>query len=437
MPIDPRIALGFKPTYELESPQNIEANVMKLQNAKYANELARMQSQEYSRGMQEQEGLRNYLAGNPDLNSSEGVSNAMRFGKSGLGVLESAAKLKKEKTEAQGKSEDVISKIGVRYKSALDAAESPAQLAAVHSAMFNDETLGPVLKAMGRTPDSGLAAIQNSKTPEEFYALKLKMGEGTAKFLDASKSQILQQVSGTGTRMVAFNPLTNQLSVVPGSESQAANAAPTLTTIVDPTNPSRMINVNARTYTGGGVSAPGVVGVSGKEPTAVTRDAAQEFKTAKVEEGKARLADDLENLRESFRRLDEMKAIPSTSRNSASNFAAGLQSTGIGQTMGQMLGTKEQVERDVINSARSRLVNSIKNAAGMSAQQLNSNVELKTMLDSISDPKKSVESAMKIIDDIDNAYVKGTGKVPGGGKPSAPSAPAKPAGGVVDFGSLK
>ena len=221
MPIDPRIALGYQAP-QIESPINAYAKFAQIQGAQQANELARMQSQEYSRGMQEQEGLRNYLAGNPDLNSSEGQSNAMRFGKSGLGVLESAAKLKKEKTETQAKSEDVISKINARYKSAFDAAESPAQLATVHSAMFDDEVLGPILKAMGRTRDSGLAAIQNAKTPEEFYGLKLRMGEGTAKFLDASKNQILQQVSGTGTRMVAFNPLTNQLTVVPGSESQAA-----------------------------------------------------------------------------------------------------------------------------------------------------------------------------------------------------------------------
>lgn len=223
MPIDPRIALGYQAP-QIESPLNAYAKFAQIQGTQQANELARMQSQEYARGLQEQEGLRNYLAGNPDLNSQDAQSNVMRFGKSGLGVLESAAKLRKEKSEAQGKSEDVISKIGVRYKSALDAAESPAQLAAVHSAMFNDETLGPVLKAMGRTPDSGLAAIQNAKTPEDFYGLKLRMAQGTEKFLDASKNQILQQVSGTGTRMIAFNPLTNQLTVVPGSESQAAIA---------------------------------------------------------------------------------------------------------------------------------------------------------------------------------------------------------------------
>ena len=34
------------------------------------------------------------------------------------------------------------------------------------------------------------------------------------------------------------------------------------------------------------------------------------------------------------------------------------------------------------------------------------------MLKSISDPGQSVQAALRIIDDIDNAYVKGEGKLP-------------------------
>jgi len=95
--------------------------------------------------------------------------------------------------------------------------------------------------------------------------------------------------------------------------------------------------------------------------------------------------------------------------------------------LGRAGGTEAQVERDVINSARMRLVNSIKNATGMSAQQLNSNVELQTMLKSISDPGQSVEAAMRIIDDIENAYVKGDGKLP----KQTPGAAAPAAGGAT------
>jgi hypothetical protein len=68
------------------------------------------------------------------------------------------------------------------------------------------------------------------------------------------------------------------------------------------------------------------------------------------------------------------------------------------------------------------LVNSIKNATGMSAQQLNSNVELQTMLKSISDPGQSVQAALRIIDDIDDAYVKGDGKMRKRGAPAAAGA---------------
>ena len=56
----------------------------------------------------------------------------------------------------------------------------------------------------------------------------------------------------------------------------------------------------------------------------------------------------------------------------------------------------------------------------MSSKSLDSNMELQTMLRSISDPGQSVEAAMRIIDDIEAAYVKGSGTLPKPGKtPSA------------------
>ena len=204
------------------------------------------------------------------------------------------------------------------------------------------------------------------------------------------------------------------------SEGGTADRAPSMTTIVDPTNPNQMLSIDARRYAGGGVGSVGVIGVSGKEPgTAIRQN--------KVEAGKTQLADDLENLRASFLTLDKMRAIPSTSRNPLSNIASATAATGIGQILGRATGTEAQVEREVINSARTRLVNSIKNATGMSAQQLNSNVELQTMLKSISDPGQPVQAALRIIEDIENAYVKGAEmpkkNAPGGGAPAA-TAPA-------------
>ena len=266
------------------------------------------------------------------------------------------------------------------------------------------------------TLGGGVAYTAPEKTPSSVDATTMKaLGypltpKGFAAFKDAQRQERLltPEEEAQKTRIaLASRP--------PGPPR--AEPAPSITNIVDPTNPSQMIAIDARRYQGGGVGSPGVIGASGKEPGAAVR-------TNKAEAGKTQLADDLENLRASFETLDKLRAIPSTERGALSNVTSGIASTAIGQRTGQFFATEAQVERDVINSARSRLVNSIKNATGMSAQQLNSNVELQTMLKSISDPGQSYQSAIRIIEDIENAYVKNNGTLP---KPGAPT--PKPSGG--------
>jgi len=179
--------------------------------------------------------------------------------------------------------------------------------------------------------------------------------------------------------------------------------APTVTQITDPTNPSQMISVNAREYRGGGVGAPGVIGVGGKVPQA----AAQEEKLAK---GKDELSSELSNIRNAYQTLESLGGIPSTEKNALSNLSASMGASDVGQALGRAVGTKEQTERDVIKSSRLRLVNAIKNATGMSAQQLNSNVELQNMLNSLSDPKQSTQTVNRILNQIEKTYLKGEAK---------------------------
>ena len=69
-----------------------------------------------------------------------------------------------------------------------------------------------------------------------------------------------------------------------------------------------------------------------------------------------------------------------------------------------MLGTKEQDARNAIQSSRMRLLNAIKNATGMSAQQLNSNIELQTWLQSLTDVNRSYESNIEILDKIEKGF---------------------------------
>ncbi len=50
--------------------------------------------------------------------------------------------------------------------------------------------------------------------------------------------------------------------LIPGREAPA----PSVTQIQDPTNASQMLTIDARTYKGGGVGSPGVIGLAGKTP---------------------------------------------------------------------------------------------------------------------------------------------------------------------------
>ena len=184
--------------------------------------------------------------------------------------------------------------------------------------------------------------------------------------------------------------------------------APSITQIIDPLKPDQMISIDTRVfkeedYKKG--NRAGVIGTSGKEPTAAKRE-------DKAAEGKDLLKVELDNLREHYRVLNEARAIPSDARGGVSNLGASIQSSGFGQLAGRTFATKEQTARNEIQSSRLRVLNAVKNATGMSAQQLNSNAELKTWLDSLTDPTKSYESNVGIINAIDDAFVKGKGKTP-------------------------
>jgi hypothetical protein len=194
--------------------------------------------------------------------------------------------------------------------------------------------------------------------------------------------------------------------------------APTVTTIQDPTNPNQMISINARDYRGGGIGAPGVIGLTGKTPAATAKQDV-------IDKGQAQLSSVLDDLRASYDTLDKSAAIPSTQRGTLSNLAASAQASGIGQALGRMGGTEEQSARDTINSSRMMLLNSIKQATGMSAQQLNSNVELTSWLKAVSDPTQSIETVNKILGNIEKFVASGgkySAKKEGKITPSAASA---------------
>jgi hypothetical protein len=423
MALDPSISLGVR-QMELANPLAQYGQIAAIQNAQNQNAMAQLQMREAEAAAQEKNMLRRL-----DPTAADYESQLFK----------------------------VSPQLGINFRkeqAATEASRAATTASLASAAKAKQEVLGQALRDISQRPsDANITAhtedIQASPlfSPEEkakalatqqtLLSMPFEQRQAYLASQGAKANELkptTQTVNRGGTTEViqvpAFggapttvgsyadvplpaNVQAQKIQIARESRAPVQPVAPTIAQIVDPANPNQMITVDARRYQGGSVGSPGVIGVGGKEPGAVLR-------TNKAEAGKTQLADDLDNLRTSFERLNEMRAIPSTGRNVVSNLMSATQASGVGQVLGRAGGTEEQVERDVINSARMRLVNSIKNATGMSAQQLNSNVELQTMLKSISDPGQSVEAALRIIDDIDNAYVKGSGTMPKRGqKPAA------------------
>lgn len=190
------------------------------------------------------------------------------------------------------------------------------------------------------------------------------------------------------------------IAAMNASNRGGSNAAPSMTEIVDPTDPTRLLRVNARTYQGGGLGSEGVLGVSGKEPTAAKKE-------EKASLGQGALSDSIDTLRGYFRDLDEKDAISNSDKSTMTNIGAGISSSGVGQFTGRMLGTEEQTLRNSINMQRPLLLQAIKQATGMSSKQMDSNAELKLWLRSATDPTLDIKSNMDALDSIERKYISG------------------------------
>jgi hypothetical protein len=147
-------------------------------------------------------------------------------------------------------------------------------------------------------------------------------------------------------------------------------------------------------------------------------------KAEKVAEGKETLGDILSTAQTLVKDLKNTGGMSSTSAGALSNLITSTQTGTVGQFLGGVFGTEEQSKRDQLKSVRLQLLNAIKEATGMSAQQLNSNVELQTYLKSLGSEGMTAEANLAIIDNLSKTYL-GKGMM---GAPSA--APAAPAGNI-------
>jgi hypothetical protein len=235
------------------------------------------------------------------------------------------------------------------------------------------------------SPDKILAILQSSSDRQSRIDSQVQMAnDRNNALIEAARER------GATAKEIANMQIEGRKQIA-GLVASLRQPAPTIANVVDPKDPSRMIVVDARTYNP--ATGAGVIGVGSKTPEAAKKE-------ADILSGQQAVESELENLLSSYTRLDELKAIPSAGRGVLSNVGSYLGATGIGQVGGRAIGSEAQVERDVISGSRIRLLNAVKSATGMSAQQLNSNVELRTYLDSLSDPTQSIEAVNKNLDNL-------------------------------------
>jgi hypothetical protein len=163
---------------------------------------------------------------------------------------------------------------------------------------------------------------------------------------------------------------------------------------------------------GGGLGAPGVLGVAGKEPTAAKAAETRGTGKESVEGIVAELAGYYDD-------LDKANAITNPDEGVLSNAKAYASSSALGQTVGKVFGTKPQSARNKIEQLRPRLLSAVMQATGMSARQLDSNAELKLWLSASTDPKLDVAANREALTNISNLY--GLGGAQGGGGAAAPA----------------
>jgi hypothetical protein len=142
----------------------------------------------------------------------------------------------------------------------------------------------------------------------------------------------------------------------------------------------------------------------------------QALEAQKQTEAKFGVTNLVNEIASQFDALHKGGGVASVDNDMTTNLIAAASNSGVGQAAGAMAGTTNQAARQSIEMKRPLLIQMIKNATNMSSQQMNSNVELQTMLNMATNPKYGYEVNKQQLQLIDQLYGSGTyGQSPAGG----------------------
>jgi len=129
-----------------------------------------------------------------------------------------------------------------------------------------------------------------------------------------------------------------------------------------------------------------------------------EKKAAEKLPGRKQVSTIIKKIRGAYEQLETQKAIASEKRGGLANVVDYLATTTPGREVQKALGTSASKYLSEIVNSRKLLATAIKNATGMSAQEMNSNVELQLTLDALTDPTQGIEAARSTLNTLEELY---------------------------------
>lgn len=305
-------------------------------------------------------------------------------------------------------SENFLKKIDM-YKRTIPQTPGEAMNWVIRT--YEDPDVGPIMSYFGSMEE---AVNGVPRDPEGFAKWRRdsalfadKLMENEIRDLEGgygSISKVTGEQVGPTVMKVPYSPeLAAQRR---GEKASEREYNPEIKEVEDPDNPDQILLVDVKRWRGGGIGSPGVIGPKGRAPVEKGEKAGDAFGAV------------IDEMEQNYNELDRLGAIPSTRRSAQENLAISARTSQVGQMLGRASGTQEQSLRNQIQSARLRLLQGIKAATGMSAQELNSNVELQQWLDAVTNPANDVESNRAILNSI-RSFVEAN--KPRGRAPAAPA----------------
>ena len=129
-----------------------------------------------------------------------------------------------------------------------------------------------------------------------------------------------------------------------------------------------------------------------------------EKKAAEKLPGRNQVSSLVKKIRNAYETLEKQEAIVSEKRGGIANAMDYFGTTSLGREAQKMVGTRSSKYLSEIVNSRKLLATAIKNATGMSAQEMNSNTELQLMLDALTDPTQGIEAARSTLGAIEELY---------------------------------